>query len=135
MIVVALLLILLTCWSLWGWSVGEFHNVRWIRHWCGGLFVILIVVISAASGFLVAQIMERSSARHNTFEVLQLIADRIDAGDHQLVSRELRALDHRGDPDHDAYDLLDELPQLVTELREDFSPVYNTAEDTLPVRN
>jgi len=134
MVVVALLLILLTCWSLWGWCVGEFHNIHWIRHWFGGLFVIMIVVMSAGSGFLVARVMERSSARRNTFEVLQLIADRIDTGDHQLVTRKIRALDHRGDPDQDAYDLLDELPQLVAELRGEFSQVRTTAKDTAPVR-
>ena len=135
MIIVALLIILFTCWALWGWCVGEFHEIRWIRHWCGGLFVILIVLLSAGSGFLAARVIERSSSRRHTFEVLQVIADRIDAGDHQLVTRELRALDRRGDPDEDAFDLLDELPQLVVNLQRELSPIRTTATDADPSRN
>ncbi|MCH2203059.1 MAG: hypothetical protein MK102_13895 [Fuerstiella sp.] len=117
MIVIILLVILLTCWSLWGLCVGESTNIRWIRQWCGGIFVLMVALLSLGTGFLIARTMERSSARRDAFTALQLIADRIEAGNSQLVVRKIRALDHRGDPDADAYDLLTELPEFVTELR------------------
>ena len=67
---------------------------------------------------MTARVMERSAARKSAFEVMQLIADRIEAGDSRRVVTELRALDHRGDPDEDAYDILEELPQLSSRLTE-----------------
>jgi hypothetical protein len=129
MIVVALLLVLFTCWSLWGLSVGESCNIRWIRHWCGAIFVIMVGLLSAGSGFLVARVMERSSARENTFEALQAIADRVEAGDHDAVIRSIRALDHRDDPDADAYDLLDELPEFASQMHQDLRTTRTAAND------
>ena len=129
MIILAFLLILFTCWILLGLFVGESCDIRWIRHWCGGIFVTMVALISLSSGFLIARVMERSSARSNAFEALQVIADRIEAGDDRHVIRKIRALDHRGDPDQDTYDLLDELPQLVAELHERPAPARTVAED------
>lgn len=117
MIVIVLLVVLLTGWSLWGLFVGESIDIRWIRHWCGGIFVLMVALLSLGTGFLIARTMERSSARRDAFTALQLIADRIEAGNSQLVIRKIRALDHRGDPDADAYDLLTELPEFVAELQ------------------
>lgn len=135
MIVVALLLILFTCWSLWGLSVGESCNIRWIRHWCGTIFVIMVGLLSAGGGFLTGRVLERSAARDNAFEALQLIADQVEAGEHQLVVHKIRALDHRGDPDEDAFDLLDELPKLVAELQPKASPSQTTASARPLTRN
>ena len=117
-IVVTALLILMTCWSFWGWSVGDDRNIKWIRHYCGGAFVALMAILACGAGFMTARVMERSAARKSAFEVMQLIADRIEAGDSRRVVTELRALDHRGDPDEDAYDILEELPQLSSRLTE-----------------
>ena len=78
----------------------------------------MVALLSAGSGFMAARVMERSSARENAFEALQAIANRVEAGDHHVVIRKIRALDHRGDPDEDAYDLLDELPELASELQQ-----------------
>ena len=117
MIVILLLVILFTCWILWGLFVGESNDIRWIRHSCGAVFVLMVAVLSLGAGFLAARTVERSTARRDTFTALQLIADRIESGDSQLVVRKIRALDHQGDPDADAYDLLSELPEFVAELR------------------
>lgn len=118
MIVVAILLVLLTCWSFWGWSVGDSHNIRWIRHWCGGTFVLLVAVLAAGSGFMAARVRERSEARDHAFEAMQTIADRLEAGETTRVIASLRELDHRGDPDEDAFDLLDDLPAFTAQLQE-----------------
>jgi hypothetical protein len=116
-IVTAAILLLMTCWSFWGWTVGDSRNIKWIRHWCGGTFVILVAVLATAGGFFVARKMERSAARAAAKEVLQLVADRIEDGDSRLVLREIRRLDHADDPDRDAYDVLQELPELASRLR------------------
>ena len=62
--------------------------------------------------------MERSAARDKTSSVLQAIAARIESGGEQQVVREIKKLDHRGDPDQDFYDLLDELPELTAKLNQ-----------------
>lgn len=116
-IVAAAILLLLTCWSFWGWTVGDSRNIKWIRHWCGGTFVILVAVLATASGFIVARKMERSAARKSASEALHIVADRIEGGDARLVLQEIRRLDHTDDPDRDAYDLLTELPELANRLR------------------
>ena len=135
MIVVALLLVLFTCWSLWGLSVGESRDIRWIRHWCGAIFVTMVGLMSAGGGFMTARVMERSSARENAFAALQAIADRVEAGEHQVVIRTIRALDHRGDPDEDAYDLLDELPELVSELEQELPASRIAKKDAASARD
>lgn len=117
MIVIAILLVLMTCWSFWGWTVGDSRNIRWIRHWCGGTFVILVAVLSAGGGFMAARVQERAEARGRAFEALQTVADRLEAGETRRVITALRGLDHRGDPDEDAFDLLDELPDLTAKLQ------------------
>jgi hypothetical protein len=116
-IVAAAILLLMTCWSFWGWTIGDSRNIKWIRHWCGGTFVILLTVLATASGFVVARKTERSNAQKSASEALHVIADRIESGDAQLVVQEIRRLDHTDDPDRDAYDLLTELPELVNRLR------------------
>ena len=117
LIVVAAILVLMTCWSFWGWCVGDSRDIRWIRHWCGGTFVVLMTILSAAGGFLGARVQERSSARAHVFQALQAVAEEIESGNAESVAREIRALDHRGDPDADAWDLLDELPPFTARLR------------------
>ncbi len=135
MIVVAVLLILFTCWSFWGWSVGDSRNIRWIRHWCGATFVVMIGLLAAGGGFMAARGIERSQARRNAFEALQTIADRLEAGEHQRVVRAIRALDHRGDPDEDAFDLLEELPRLATQLKTQPEDVPRVAAGVRPAES
>jgi len=117
MIVIALLLTLFACWSFWGWTVGDSRDIRWIRHWCGAAFVSVLTLIAAGGGFLTAQSIERSAARETTFDALLTIADQIEAGGQGQIVRRIRELDHRGDPDEDAYDLLSELPQMTAKLK------------------
>jgi len=113
----AALLLLTACWSFGGWMVGDANNIRWIRHWCGGTFVILVAVLSCGAGFLTARTWERSDARESTSNALQAIAAGIESGNGQYIARKLRAMDYRGDPDADAHDLLAELPTLTAELQ------------------
>lgn len=116
-IVAAAILLLMTCWSFWGWTVGDSRNIKWIRHWCGGIFVILVAVLSTASGYTAARNLERSAARTSASEALQVVADRIESGEARKVLHEIRRLDHSDDPDRDAYDLLLELPEFVERLQ------------------
>ncbi len=116
MILVPILLILFSCWSFWGWTVGDTKDIRWIRHLCGSAFVLSTVLIAGGGGFMTARSMERSAARDKASAVLQAIAGRIESDGQQQVVREIRKLDHRGDPDEDFYDLLDELPELTAKL-------------------
>ncbi len=83
---------------------------------------------------MAARTMERSSARDQAFEVLQAIADRIESGGQQQVVQGIRELDHRGDPDADAYDLLDELPELAAKLTTQPPATQTAAKETIPLR-
>ena len=132
MILVPILLILFSCWSLWGWTVGDTKDIRWIRHFCGSAFVLSVALIAGGGGFMAARSMERSTARDKASDVLQAIADRIEAGGQQQVVRDIRKLDHRGDPDEDAYDLLDELPELTAKLSPQPTAPQTVAEETAP---
>ncbi len=79
--------------------------------------MILVAVLSTASGYIVARNLERSAARTSASEALQVVADRIESGEAQKVLHEIRRLDHSDDPDRDAYDLLVELPEFVDRLQ------------------
>ena len=118
MILGPILLILFSCWSFWGWTVGDTKDIRWIRHLCGSAFVLSIVLIAGGGGFIAARSIERSAARDKTSSALQAIVARIESGGKQQVVREIKKLDHGGDPDEDFYDLLDELPELTAKLNQ-----------------
>ena len=131
MIVIAVFLVLSTGWILWGWIIGEARDIRWMRHWCGTCFVILVATLSAGAGTMLARTMDRGALRESVLQVLQEIADRIEAGEPSRVVNEIRRLDHRDDSD--AHDLLDELPKFLMRLRMDL-PETRTATADYPRR-
>ena len=116
-IIVGILLLLTACWAFWGWCVGESRNYKWMRQWCAGLFVILVAILSAGGGALISGQLAKSAARRDMTATVTVLRERLAAGESTAVLRELRKLDHRGDPDADAFDVLDELPQMAHRLR------------------
>ncbi len=114
MAVVAFLVLLFTAWMLYGWFVGESNDVRWLRLCCAPTVVVMVAVISAAAGAGIALKVTKTSVRTDVAALLHAIEQRVQSGDPASVVGELRQLDHTGDPDADAFDLLEDLP-LVTQ--------------------
>lgn len=116
MILIPLFLVLFACWMLWGWTVGESKDIKWLRRWCAPIFVVTVILISAGAGAVVTQVLVRQNVRHEVAELLEAIDRKISTGDAGEVVSEIRATDRHDDPDRDAFDLLDHLPVMHQNL-------------------
>lgn len=109
MILIPIFLMLFSAWMLWGWSVGESKNIKWLRQWCAPAFVLTAVLIATGAGAAVSHILTRNKVRDDVAQLLENIELRIRTGGADRVVSEIRALDHSNDPDAEAFDLLNEL--------------------------
>lgn len=127
MILIPIFLILFACWMLWGWTVGESKNVKWLRCWCGPIFVVTVMLISAGAGAFITRTIVRRKIENDVAELLETIEQKISADQGQQVVAEIQATDHADDPDKDAFDLLNHL----TIMQENLTPrTENIAEAT-----
>lgn len=107
MILIPIFLVLFACWMLWGWTVGESKNIKWLRHWCAPIFVMTVMLISAGAGAFITRGLVRNRAREDVANLLTAIEQKIRLGQGQDVVAEIQATDRTDDPDRDAFDLLD----------------------------
>ncbi|MCA9051312.1 MAG: hypothetical protein KDA89_21390 [Planctomycetaceae bacterium] len=134
-ILLPLFFLLFTCWMLWGWTVGESKNLKWLRRWCAPTFVVCAMICAAGAGAGVTQVVVRQQLRHDVTELLETIELRIRTGSAGIVAAELRTIDHSEDPDADAFDVLDHLAVMernlspATEIA--MTPESETAQPTL----
>lgn len=101
---------------LWGWVVGETKNIKWLRVWCGPIFVITAMLISAGTGAVATRIIFKRETRRNVSELLFSIEANILHGEQDRVLSEIRATDYTGHPDADDFDLLKHLPIMTDHL-------------------
>jgi hypothetical protein len=108
-ILLPIFFLLFTCWMLWGWTVGESKNIKWLRRWCAPTFVVCAMICSAGAGAVLTKVVTQQRIRRDVTELLETIELRIRTGAAASVATELRTIDHSGDPDADAFDVLDHL--------------------------
>lgn len=116
MILIPIFLVLFAAWMLWGWTVGESKNIKWLRQWCAPTFVVTIVIIAAGGGAFVSRAIARRQVRNDVEQLLENIELRVRTGGAEKVLAEIKAADHSEDPDRDAFDLLDHLSVMNSNL-------------------
>lgn len=103
-------------WMLWGWTVGESKNIKWMRIWCAPTFVITAILLSFGTGAFVSRMLIRRQTRADVAEVLSFIQQNLEAGNAELVLSEIRATDQTGNPDAPDFDLLKHLDRMKVNL-------------------
>ncbi len=116
MILVPIFFVLFSSWMLWGWTVGESKNIKWLRRSCAPVFVVTVAIMSAGAGAYIARAVTRNAMREDITNLLTTIELRIRTGGTDKVIAELQALDHSDDPDADAFDALDDVAQMAENL-------------------
>ncbi|MDG1896972.1 MAG: hypothetical protein P8J37_18855 [Fuerstiella sp.] len=116
MILTPIFLALFAGWMLWGWTVGESKNVKWLRRCCAPVFVITVMFMSAGAGAYITRTVIRNSVQDDITTLLKTIETNIRTGTADKVLAEIEAMDHSDDPDGDAYDVLDEVTQMTDNL-------------------
>ena len=116
MILIPLFLLLLSAWVLWGWVVGECRDIKWLRHWCAPVFVVLIVAFTAGASTVISRALVRREVRADVEELLDNIELRLRTGAGIQVVREIQAVESQRDPEEESYDVLDHLSHLNERL-------------------
>jgi hypothetical protein len=116
MILIPIFLALFAGWMLWGWTVGESTNVKWLRRCCAPIFVVTVMLISAGAGAYITRAVIRNSVREDIANLLKTIEMRLQTGSADKVIAEIQALNHSDDPDADAFDVLDDVTQMTENL-------------------
>ncbi len=109
MILIPIFLMLFAAWMLWGWSVGESKNIKWLRQWCAPTFVVTAVILAAGAGAFLSRAITRQQVRGEVVKLLENVELRVRTGGSDKVISEIQAADHSDDPDRDAFDILDHL--------------------------
>jgi len=73
-------LVLLTAWMLLGWFIGESRDIRWMRNWCAGIFVVMSVLICLGGGALLARRMAQADHRASVQQLTRLLNERASEG-------------------------------------------------------
>ena len=80
MILFAVFLILFTAWMLFGWFVGESRDIRWMRNWCAGIFVVMAILICLGGGAWVSRRFTQKSYRESVTKLTRLLDERAKEG-------------------------------------------------------
>lgn len=85
MYLLAAILILITSWMLWGWMVGESRDIRWMRNWCSGIFVVLCILVCFGGGAWISCRVTQASYRSELQQFTRLLHERMKEGRSQDV--------------------------------------------------
>ena len=119
MVFLPFFVLLFAGWMLWGWTVGESKNIRWLRRTCAPAFVVTMVLIAGGAGAGVSRALTRKQVEADVTKLLETIELRIRTGGSDQVVSEIRSLDHSDDPDGDTFDLLAHLSVMNDNLLPD----------------
>ena len=79
-ILFAVFFLLFAAWMFLGWMIGESRDIRWMRNWCAGIFVVVALVSCLAGGALMARRMTQASCRASVQEFSKLLNERAKQG-------------------------------------------------------
>ena len=109
----AIFLLLITGWMFLAWMFGESYDIRWLRNWCAGIFVVMAISICAGGGFYLTYKMLRSSHRQSVQQMAKLLKERLDEG---RTSDVRDAIDHLASDPAEGSGSSPDILQRITEV-------------------
>jgi hypothetical protein len=88
----ATLLLLFTAWVFYGWIVAESFQIRWLKHYCAGLFIILLMLICLGGGIGLTRQFLVSTHRATVQQLAGDLHQRLKDGRHTEVHAAIRFL-------------------------------------------
>lgn len=79
-ILIAVFLVLFTAWMLLGWMVGESRDIRWMRNWCAGIFVVMAILLCLGGGAWISRKMTQTAYRSSIQKFSRLLNERAGEG-------------------------------------------------------
>lgn len=111
---VATLLLLLTAWVFYGWIIAESCQIRWLKHYCAGLFIILLILICLGGGIGLTRQLLLSSHRAAIQQLAGQLHQRLKDGRESEVHAAIRFL---AEPPQEATDPSGDVLERVSQLR------------------
>lgn len=97
MYLLAAFLVLFTAWMFLGWMFGEARDIRWLRNWCAGIFVVMALLICLGGGAMLARRVTQSSHRQTLEQFARLLEERAEEGRIQDVRDAINHLANKPD--------------------------------------
>lgn len=97
MYLLAVFLLLFTAWMFLGWMIGESRDIRWMRNWCAGIFVVMAILICLGGGAVFARRSTQASCRASLEQFARLLEERAEEGRIQDVRDAISHLANRPD--------------------------------------
>ena len=97
MYLLAVFLLLFTAWMFLGWMIGESRDIRWMRNWCAGIFVVMVILICLGGGAVFARRSTQASCRASLEQFARLLEERAEEGRIQDVRDAISHLANRPD--------------------------------------
>jgi hypothetical protein len=123
---------LLASWMLLAWMFGDSSDIRWLRNWCAGIFILTAVSLCAGGGFYLTYKVLRTSHRQAVQEMAHLLNERIKEGRTEDVRD---ALDHlASEPSEDSgfsSDILQRIKEVTNALEQTRNANVATQDETL----
>lgn len=115
LLLIPIFITLFAGWMLWGWVVGEYKNVPWLRRWCGVLFIGCLAFLSFGAGGMTARIYTKQQMREEVGQLLHHIDWQLHHGNQDVVAEELKKA-RLEQADSTDFDVLRHLPKLSQDL-------------------
>lgn len=80
MYLLAVFFLLFTAWMFLGWMFGESRDIRWMRNWCAGIFVVMSILICLGGGAMFARRITQASCRKSLEQFAKLLEERAEEG-------------------------------------------------------
>lgn len=93
----AVFLLLFTAWMFLGWMIGESRDIRWMKNWCAGIFVITAILICLGGGAFFARRATQASCRASLEQFARLLEERAEEGRLQDVRDAISHLANKPD--------------------------------------
>jgi hypothetical protein len=97
MYLLAVFLLLFTAWMFLGWMTGESRDIRWMRNWCAGIFVVMVILICLGGGAVFSRRSTQASCRASLEQFARLLEERAEEGRIQDVRDAISHLANRPD--------------------------------------
>ena len=110
----ATLLLLFTAWVFYGWIVAESLQIRWLKHYCAGLFILLLILICLGGGIGLTRQVLMASHRAAIQQLAGQLHQRLKDGRESEVHSAIRFL---AEPPQEGTNASGDVLQRVSQLR------------------
>jgi len=109
----ATLLLLFTAWVFYGWIVAESFQIGWLKRYCAGLFITLVILICLCGGIGLTRQILVSAHRVTVQQLARQLHQRLKDGRESEVHAAIRFL---AEPPQEVTDASGDVLQRVTQL-------------------